>query len=122
MLQKIYDNSPIFFQNLMVSFKGKQFIKERYNNEYRKEINYLRGLENEFDIQELRLSEFINYVRENSEYYKKVLRDTPKSFKLEDLKKLPVMDKEGIRQNIDTLVTRKDSLIEMGTGGSTGKS
>lgn len=122
MLQKIYDNSPIFFQNLMVSFKGKQFIKERYNNEYRKEINYLRGLEKEFDIQELRLSEFINYVRENSEYYKKVLRDTPKSFKLEDLKKLPVMDKEGIRQNIDTLVTRKDSLIEMGTGGSTGKS
>lgn len=122
MLQKIYDNAPIFIQNLMVSVKGKQFQIERYSKEYYKEIEGLKLIENEFEVQEKRLNEFINFISKNSEYYNKIFKDAPNHVKIEDLKLFPVLDKETIRNNIDNMITRKDNLIKMGTGGSTGKS
>lgn len=122
MLQKLYEYSPIFIQNLMVSLKGMQFRKERYNKEYYLEMERLRLIENEFDIQETRLNEFIHFIRKNSKYYEEVLKDSPNNFTINDLKTLPILDKEIIRENIDEMLTRQDNIIKMGTGGSTGKS
>lgn len=122
MLQMIYDNSPIFLQNLMVSTQGWRFQKERYNKEYYKELNRLRSIKNEFDVQEDRLNEFLSFIRKNSIYYSDLFHDFPEYIKIEDLKLLPLLDKETIRKNINDMVTRKDNLIKMGTGGSTGKS
>ncbi len=34
LLQKIYDKSPIFFQNIMVTVKGLRNHKSRYGKEY----------------------------------------------------------------------------------------
>ena len=122
MLQKIYDHSPIFLQNLMVSTQGWRFQKERYNKEYYKELEHLRTIDNEFDIQEVRLNEFINFIKKNSLYYNNLFYNLPDYFTIENLKLLPYLDKETIRENISNMTTRKANLIKMGTGGSTGKS
>ena len=122
MLEYIYNHSPIWFQNLMVSVKGKQFIKQRYTKAYYEELEVLRNADDKFALQQERLNDFYNYVRNNSQYFKEVLPEFDKEFTVEDLKKIPIMDKETIRKNIDTMVTRKEKLIPMQTGGSTGKS
>lgn len=122
MLQKIYNNSPIFFQNIMVSLKGRQFIRERYNSDYYNEFAYLKKIENEFEVQEERLNEFVSFIRNHSEYFSHALKGAPEKITTKDLKNIPTMDKETIRNNLTKILTRTDDLIKMGTGGSTGKS
>ncbi len=122
MFEKIYDNSPIFIQNLMVSFKGIQLVRQRYNKYYKEEFNYLKNLDNEFKVQEIRLNEFLKFVGENSEFYAHFLKEINFPYKIDDLQKLPLTDKEILRENINKIVTRKSNLISMKTGGSTGKS
>ena len=122
MLQKIYNLSPIFFQNLMTSVKGYQIFKQRYNKYYQKEFQKLVETNDKFQLQEERLKEFYNYIVNNSNYFaefKKIIAD---DLKIEDLQKLPIMEKEDLRIYIKEMVTRKENVIEMGTGGSTGKS
>src|SRR5699024_1088594 len=104
------------------SVKGYQIFKQRYNKYYQEEFQKLVETENKFQLQEERLKEFYNYIVNNSKYfaeYKKIIAD---DLKIEDLYKLPIMEKEDLRLYIDELVTRKDNLIELGTGGTTGKS
>ena len=106
----------------MVSVKGKQFIKQRYTEEYYNELEKLRNTEDKFALQQERLNEFYKYVRVNSKYFKHIFPDLGRDITLEDLKTLSTMDKETIRNHIDEMVTRKEKLIPMKTGGSTGKS
>lgn len=106
----------------MVSIKGKQIIKERYTDEYYKELEYLRNISDEFAIQEERLNSFIEFIKNKSGYFNHLLEETSKKFKIDDLKNIPMMDKETIRNNIGDMLTRKEKLIKMSTGGSTGKS
>ncbi|MHD0397952.1 phenylacetate--CoA ligase family protein [Staphylococcus simulans] len=120
MLEFIYDHSPIWFQNIMVSVKGKQFIKQRYTEEYYIELEKLRNTEDKFALQQERLNDFYKYVKENSEYFKHVLPKIDREITVEDLKYFPIMDKDTIKNNINGMVTRNDKLIPMKTGGSTG--
>lgn len=122
MLEFIYDHSPIWFQNLMVSVKGKQFIKQRYTEEYYNELEKLHNTADKFALQQERLNDFYKYVRENSAYFKHVLPKLDRDITVEDLKDFPTMDKETIRNHIEEIVTRNEKLIPMKTGGSTGKS
>lgn len=122
MLEFIYDHLPIWFQNLMVSVKGKQFIKQRYTEEYYNELEKLHNTADKFALQQERLNDFYKYVRENSAYFKHVLPKLDRDITVEDLKDFPTMDKETIRNHIEEIVTRNEKLIPMKTGGSTGKS
>lgn len=122
MLEFIYNHSPIWFQNLMVSVKGKQLIKQRYTSSYNNELYKLRSSNDKFSLQQKRLNEFYKYVRENSNYFKRVLPEIDRDITVEDLKKSPIMDKDTIRNHIDEMVTRNEKIIPMKTGGSTGKS
>lgn len=122
MLEFIYDHSPIWFQNLMVSVKGKQFIKQRYTEEYYNELEKLHNTGDKFALQQERLNDFYKYVRNNSAYFKDVLPKLERDITVEDLKDFPTMDKETIRNHIEEIVTRNEKLIPMKTGGSTGKS
>lgn len=122
MLQFIYNHSPIFLQNKMISIKGKKIIKERYNENYYNELKYLRTINDEFEIQQYRLNEFLNYIRCNSNYFHEILKKVPENVKMEDMKLVPYMNKDTVRRNLKEMVTRERSLIKMKTGGSTGKS
>src|SRR5699024_599571 len=122
MLQKIYNLSPIFFQNIMVSVKGVQIFKQRYNKHYKKELKELSDSKDKFKLQEKRLEEFYNYITEHSNYFSKYKRIVTKNLTLDEIELLPFMDKEIIRNNLEEIVTREKNIIRSGTGGSTGKS
>lgn len=123
MLQFIYNHSPIFFQNLMVSVQGKRFMKQRYTEYYFEELINLRKCTDEYKIQERRLQIFYDYIKSQSNYYKEKLPSEITKVSTTSLHGLPILEKEDIRNNLDKLVTKNNnSLIPLKTGGSTGKS
>lgn len=79
MLEFIYNHSPIFVQNLMVSVQGKIFMKQRYTRFYYQEMEELRKCEDVFKMQEMRFKEFYHFISENSDYYREELKNYPKN-------------------------------------------
>ncbi|CAD2079251.1 phenylacetate--CoA ligase family protein [Phocicoccus pinnipedialis] len=122
MIQKIYDNSPVFLQNVMISIKGLQIIRQRYNKYYKEEMELLTSNIDPFKLQEDRLKLFYDYITNHSEYFSRMKNIINEKLTISDINKLPLMNKETIRNHLDEIVTRDRELIEMGTGGSTGKS
>ncbi|RIO10860.1 phenylacetate--CoA ligase family protein [Mammaliicoccus sciuri] len=120
MLDFIYNHSPIFFQNIMVSVKGKQFIKQRYTNHYYEELHTLQNNKNKYALQEKRLNDFMVYLKKNSKYYNDLLVNINIPMSIHDLNNIPILEKQTINQNISTIVTTDEDLIKMQTGGSTG--
>ena len=128
-LEKVYDRSPIFFQNLMTTVSGYQRNLTRYGETY---YNYLKFLD-EYDLWSLdqklehqrnELIAFINYAAEKSTFYKKLYFgiDLSSIQSVDDLKHLPVVDKEMLRQNLRDVVTiPHKNAVEWHTGGTTGK-
>lgn len=130
LLEKIYDHSPIFFQNIMCSFKGYLQFRERYGGyywSYRKYFEKLdaKPIEYQQKLQEKKLIAFLRYAARNSSFYADLYKDIDLNSirSVDDLKKLPIVDKEMLRSNIDQVVTisKEDALINH-TGGTTGKS
>jgi phenylacetate-CoA ligase len=130
LLENIYDKSPIFFQNLMVTLSGYQRNMSRYGKVYKEYLEFLSdfdswSLKRKLDFQLEELVEFIRYAVQNSKFYKELYEgiDIDSICSIEDLKKLPIVDKEMLRKNIDDVFTipHKGS-VEGHTGGTTGKS
>lgn len=128
--ETIYDHSPIFFQNIMCSVKGYSQYDERYGRKYREYRDYFRkvddmSLEEQQKIQLDRLKELISYAVKNSTFYADLYKDIDidSISSIDDLKRLPIIDKEILRQNIETIMTipLKGAVIQH-TGGTTGKS
>jgi phenylacetate-CoA ligase len=130
LLEKIYDKSPVLFQNLMVSLSGYQRNMSRYGKVYYEYLGFLSefdtwSIEKKLDFQLKESGEFIKYAVDNSKFYSKLYEgiDINSISCLRDLKKLPIVDKEMLRKNIDDVFTifNKGS-VEGHTGGTTGKS
>lgn len=129
-LQKIYDNSPIFIQNIMTSVKGISNKKARYGKEYYNYRKFLKqfdewSLKAKLEYQRKELLDFIKYAYENSRFYRELYKDIDISGinTVEDLKKLPIVTKEMLRENIETCMVKNNEPHIMGkTGGTTGKS
>lgn len=130
LLENIYDNSPIFFQNFMITIKGYHNNYFRYGKVYHEFKTFLSDFDTwdyskKVAYQEKTMQSFLNYVIENSPYYKKLYSqiDLQSIKTVADLKHLPIIEKEIIRENIDDIVTinTRDG-IENHTGGTTGKS
>lgn len=129
-LQDIYDRSPIFFQNIMTTVKGYQNAKTRYGKQYYEYRAFLEDfdtwpLEKKLAFQREELLRFIQYANANSAFYRKLYAgiDLKSIQTVQDLKKLPVVDKEMLRANIDACIVRGDEpCVESHTGGTTGKS
>lgn len=129
-IEKIYDNSPIFFQNFMTSMAGYKNYSTRYGKAYYAELDFLRNfdtltLDQKKKYQEKKLIEFVKFANENSKFYRQLYKDIDMNSiqTLGDLKKLPVVDKEILRHNINQVstVSEKEAVINH-TGGTTGKS
>jgi len=129
-LECLYDYSPIFFQNIMCSVSGRIKYNNRYKNSYWKERQRCREfdklpLNRQTEYQRRELIKFINYAYQNSKFYHDLYKniDLGAIKNLEDLKKLPIVDKEMLRSNIDDVYTVSDRESTTGnTGGTTGKS
>ncbi len=129
-LEKIYDLSPIFFQNIMCSAKGYLQYNERYGGYYRRYREYFRNfdlkpIETQQRVQNKKLVAFIKYAVENSPFYADLYKDIDPDLirSVDDLKKLPIVEREMLRANIDQVTTIgvRGAVISH-TGGTTGKS
>lgn len=123
MKDKVYRLLPNFFQNCLVSLFNILAYKQRYGGEYKKYSEIFKSnREISFEelkrIQEKRFSYFINYAIDNSIFYSNYER-----IEINDLHKLPIINKEDIRKNISSVYTldKKDGVLSK-TGGTTGKS
>lgn len=128
-LEKIYDRSPLFFQNIMVTMSGYQKNKQRYGEVYKEYRKFLTDfdtwdLKRQQEYQNEELIKFIHFAVQNSPFYKRFYAgiDLGEIKNVQDLKKLPVVDKEMLREYMEEVVTisKKGAIIEK-TGGTTGK-
>jgi phenylacetate-CoA ligase len=93
-LEKLYDHSPIFFQNIMVTMSGYQRNRHRYGNAYYDHLEFLRdfdtwSIEQKLEYQQNEFINFIRYAVENSAFYRDLYQgvNIESIHGVEDLKK-----------------------------------
>src|SRR5690606_1003256 len=89
---------------------------EKFNN---------RNLSREelLEYQKERYKRFIDFAIENSSYYKETLGGIDGVNQIENISKLPIVNKETLRSNIDKVVVQTTEKLNVSkTGGTTGKS
>jgi len=130
----IYNKSPIFVQNAIISMYGLKLYYERYMGSYKKYLQELLKTQwmTKDEIRSNQTNNFqklLNHAYKNVPYYKKLFGDLnlhPNDFKsLNDIKKIPLLDKETVRTHSDLLLARnisKKRMIALNTSGTTGKS
>ncbi|MDH3443513.1 MAG: hypothetical protein OEN50_06280 [Deltaproteobacteria bacterium] len=132
LLEKIYNQSPIFIQNLMVSIKGQQIHNSRYLSHSHEEA--LRILEaNERSslaiLQELQfrqLRSFIEHCYNLSPYYRRKFEIhglVPKDIREpENVSRIPVTPKADLRAQTEAFFTAKIDrrMVAVHTSGTTG--
>ena len=129
----LYNNNPVFIQNLLLSFYGYQLKRARYGSHFKKQMKSFKKRET-FSVDQWRAYQTIELrkllihafstVPYYHEKYKKVgftLSDFA-NFELEDLKKLPYLEKEDFRKFGKTtlLSTKKKRGNFISSSGSTG--
>ena len=129
-LEKFYDLSPVVVQNLMVSGKGLLNTRSRYGKEYYEHREFLSlfdtwTIEEKLEYQRKELVRLIRHAAANSPYYRDLYHDADLSRirTVGDLRILPFIDKEMLRENhARVLAVPRSGSMEWHTGGTTGKS
>lgn len=128
-LMTIYNNTPIFMQNMMTTIKGYQYKRERNGEFYQNDLDFFGDFDDNDEqkvkaYQEKELQKLIQFAMENSDFYKKFYKgiDIEQIKTVNDLKKLPILEKEMVRKNLNDLYTldKKDAVVSQ-TSGTTGK-
>jgi phenylacetate-CoA ligase len=126
--EKIYFILPNVFQNILISLKNFLANKKRYGGSFKKffilfKKNRNLTLNELIENQSKRYTVFINQVIERSPYYREQILKIEGYSDIENIKKLPIIKKETLRKNIDSIYTiSKNKGIVSKTGGTTGKS
>ncbi|WP_288148495.1 phenylacetate--CoA ligase family protein [Bacteroides acidifaciens] len=132
-LYSLYNQSPIFIQNLLCCLQGWRLERQRYNKDFFSILENL--IETELwskeqitSYKEEQIFKIIEYAFKHCSYYhKKYVKHgvSPSSFTcINDLCKFPVLTKEEIRQNWKEILSNAyntKELIPYHTSGSTGK-
>ncbi|TWT27893.1 phenylacetate--CoA ligase family protein [Planomicrobium sp. CPCC 101110] len=127
--RRVYENAPIFLQNILLSLEGYRKTKNMYGDVYYSHLIELannKHLEEEEvrKYQEKELRKLIQHAVNNSPFYKDFYKgiDIAEIQTIEDLKKLPVLDKETLEENITLIHTNhKNSIIRTLASNKTGK-
>ncbi|WP_223559253.1 phenylacetate--CoA ligase family protein [Chryseobacterium lathyri] len=128
MKEKVYKILPGFLQNCLVYAYNRQAYKRRYGGEYQnfrkeKKQNRHLSLEELKAYQKNRYAQFIEFVTQNSDYYKKTIGNIEHAELIENISSLPIVNKEVLRNNIDAITVKTSEKLEKSkTGGTTGKS
>ncbi len=123
MKQTIYNAAPAIFKNILVTiynFRLKAWHGKKYHDSLQEYHNmfFNASFEEIKNMQRKRFLELIEFVKQNNKYYKEKLQGIEIN-SIEDLKKIPVLEKTNLRDpkiisNID------DKLVINYTGGTTG--
>lgn len=128
--EKIYAVAPITVQNAIVTMYGRKLMRQRYGPEYHTAFehyrtkDYSRG-DAEREVQRTELLRLIRHARENSAFYRELYADVDLDAVrgVEDLHRLPIVEKEQLRARIESVYTIPLSQgVSAFTGGTTGKS
>ena len=126
----IYNVSPYWIQNILITYYGKKVIAERYGTIYFDELNRLlnndySNYDKEISNQKNELIRFIKFAVNKSPFYQELYEgiDLDKIKTVGDLRLLPIISKEDLRANITKVYTidEEDAVVSF-TGGTTGKS
>lgn len=130
MLQKIYDASPVITQHVMASLSGYQRNRSRYGRVYWEHRRWLAdfdswSLDRKLEHQREELVRFVRRAAKDSRFYRDLYKavDIGDVLSVEDLRHLPLVDKEMLRANMESVytVSRREAR-EGHTGGTSGKS
>lgn len=129
----IYNKSPIFLQNLIISVYGISIYRSRYcgnHDLYLSQLmreQYLSKEEMQENINK-RLRNIIAYSYKNVPYYKNLFNKhnlRPEDIKTtDDITKIPILEKETVRTQPEELISKlynKRKLLCINTSGTTGK-
>jgi phenylacetate-CoA ligase len=131
-LREIYDASPEFVKEIMTFGYSMKARRDRYGGAFSEQLAELKRDESlsqeEIAADQLRrLKEIVTYAGENVPYYQRLFKSIgfkPESLQsLEDIRQIPILEKETIREHKDELITRADvgGIKKTRTGGTTGK-
>jgi len=124
MLNQLYDKAPVFFQNILVSLRGFQIQKKRFNRNF---IKYLEEYEknNSSRVNENMLRHFLENAQKST-FWKKRFEAYGVNFQaeniIEEIKKLPILTKDEVKKNIATIANPlyKGKKYKAKTSGTTG--
>jgi len=128
----IYDNSPIFLQNLFVSYLGKQNLRRRFTDYFFERLKSLEETQwlsyGEFEeLQLAQIRQLLKVAKEGSAYYRTLFEEMgfcPDDLStLSDISKLPILEKETLRNQITNIISQRiprNQMISGHTSGTTG--
>lgn len=133
LIEKLYFKSPVFFQNMMVSAYGYKLYRERYIGNH--DVYLERLLRSQWYDQETidrlvdtKFKAIFSHAISTVPYYRGLVKSgkiNPDAVEgVSDIGRLPVLTKEQIRENPELFISdkyNKESLIKIGTSGTTGK-
>ena len=127
-LMKVYYKSPIFMQNILTSVRGYQYKRQRNGKYYQREMDFYNKFDvtDEVAVQEYQAKELqrlLHFVVNHSPFYKEFYKniDIRQIQTSDDLKKLPILEKEIVRNHIEEMYTisEKEAVVSH-TSGTTG--
>lgn len=127
-MNKLYKKSPVFFQNTFVSLFNILAYKKRYGGKYSQYLKLFKKNKNLTlkelqECQDLKFISLLEYAKKESPFYKELYAEIPNIFTTKNIKILPIVSKEQLRKNINSIYTiPKAQGIISKTGGTTGKS
>lgn len=133
-LMKVYNNLPIWGQNIACSIEGSRLKNLRWGRYFRERLEFYResdtwSEDRILEYQNEKLRELIIHAYETVSFYRKKFDEygfNPYKFRYSDeLKKLPVLTKDVVQDNFNDFISNAelDSKTHIHrTGGTTGKS
>jgi phenylacetate-CoA ligase len=129
---KIYNNAPIFAQNILCSYQGRRLNSIRYGNNFDTWTKFYSGSSkwSELELKEYQREKMIELIRHcftSVPFYREKWRSKGLSlldFKdLDDISKLPYTTKEDVHNNLKELISDnydQKKLLKSMTSGSSG--
>ncbi len=131
-INKAYYLLPVILQNAAISLYGYYLCRKRYNTVQRKAREILRNneyisLKEHTELQLKSLKEMLDHCGRYVPYYQKLFKKIgfdPKNLEsLEDLKRIPVLEKKEVLENPEDFVAKnfkKSDMISEETSGTSG--
>jgi phenylacetate-CoA ligase len=128
-MEKLFFNLPNFLQISIIALYNSYLYSKRYGGKYKHyKKEFLK--QQSFSLSQLKSYQntqfinFVHYAKTNSVYYKNAYKDIDvANFKdVSYIKRLPILNKENLRTQIESVYTIKpsDGIVSK-TGGTTGK-
>lgn len=131
-LERLYNSSPIWIQNLMTTVYGYNLHRQRYSDNFQRHLAEVRETqwwpaERLEALQNERLAALVRHAYAYTRYYRQLfdrLGLKPKDITCkDDLCKMPILSKDDLREHFDDIVARnipRRRIFVDHTSGTTG--